>query len=114
MHVLDTSGVLASVEEEQDSEQGSDAGSKKLHIRGLRQTEQIEEISATQQTKLVEEASLNASSLVGSAHVEWSAIGVLFIGIVDEFRIFVVGHELCDLRLVLSFELVLIKSLARG
>jgi len=44
--------------EEQDSENGSQAGREKLNIRRLWQTQQIQEVSPAKQSELVEETGL--------------------------------------------------------
>lgn len=101
LHVLDALHIMSGVEEEQDSEQSSQARRKKLHVRGLRQSKQVEEVSSAKETELVEEAGLDGA-LVGGTLVESLEAFVGFLVVVLQVRVQVRCVEVLDDLLVLG------------
>ena len=107
LDVLDAGVISASVEEEKDGKDGSEAGSQKLDIGGLGETEEIEEVSLAKKTELVEEPGLD-TLLVGSSLIErhdsWSDLTVV---VAEGGGVVLVVEEL-DALLILLLDSVLV------
>jgi len=70
LNILDTSFVGLDVEEEENSEEGSEAGSEQLDVGGLGKTDQVEEVSSAKKSELIEETCLNTSLAISSL-IKW-------------------------------------------
>ena len=109
MHVLYTSGTSASIVEQKNGEEGSEASREKLHVGGLRQADQVKEVTTAEEAELVAEAS-RVIGLVASTHVEWLNARVDLILVVPQLRLLVGVDKVLDTLLVLLLDLPFVQD----